>query len=112
MKKILKYSGFVCALSLLTACSGGEPTKDEVMDYFIQKNLNMRFMFQHPSDEQRAQVIELVKKGLDIQSYNCKAVEGFQKVWDCKINFIAENKPGTGTVRFNRDESGKIHGQE
>lgn len=69
-------------------------------------------MFQHPSTEQRAKFIEQIKKELDIQSYDCKAVEGFQKVWDCKINIMAENQPQTATVRFNRDESGKIHGQE
>lgn len=112
MIKYIKYSGFVCALSLLTACSGREPSKDEIADYFIQKNLNLAFMFQHPSTEQRAKFIEQIKKELDIQSYDCKAVEGFQKVWDCKINIMAENQPQTATVRFNRDESGKIHGQE
>lgn len=110
--KILKYSGLVCALGMLAGCSGGEPSKDEITDYFIQKNLNLAFMFQHPSIDQREKFIEQIKKALDIQSYDCKSVEGFSKVWDCKVNLMAENQPQTTTIRFNRDDSGKIHGQE
>lgn len=109
--KILKYSGFLCALGMLAGCGGGEPSKEEVKDYMIQQGLSQAFLFQHPSVEQRAKAVEQLNKAVDLQSYECKAVEGFKKVWDCKLNYMVNNQPQTNTVRFNRDDSGKIHGQ-
>ncbi len=77
--KILKYSGLVCALGMLAGCSGGEPSKEEVKDYIIQQGLSQAFLFQHPSVEQRAKAVEQLNKAVDLQSYECKAVEGFKK---------------------------------
>ena len=97
---------------LLFGCGDSKPSKEEVKDFLAQQAASLNFPFQRPNPLQMALAISQAKKSLDVQSLECKATEGFKRVWDCKINAIINNSPTVAFFRFHRDDKEKLTGEE
>lgn len=102
--RTLLVSGLLC----LASCGGGEPSKAEVKKILIDYGLQTAFLFQNPTQQQRDQASADLEKKVDVQSLNCKPVEGFKKVWDCAVNYMVNGAPNTDKMRLYRTDKGEL----
>lgn len=99
------FSAGICSLPLvLSACSGGAPSKEDMAqleaDFINQPRTN--FLFGGPIQRNNVSV-----QSIKIVKHECKTVKDFDSAFDCSVSFTLNDEPMKNHLRVIHHDDGQ-----